>query len=405
LDKESQTLALICTEVEVLLAFESRERLVQWQVHLRNHLPEIEQFLVQVTHTPGKSRITSGPARLHLQNKSFSLVTGLPPKVVGHWNIQHLRKYGLVDGRFCFEGGSLCGKGEGLYVLHTNEVVELSVAFESAAAGKLTLNRRPSKKRTVDGPCSCWLSNQVNCLHTCGSDSRRNAFTTGSDGSSCDAFSEILRISDRTDLIDDDSTSTRSTCCNQLRWSSSSTSENGTVYVSCSSLDGDGVEPSPSCGFLQNYDVPRNASMREFGRFMNDTSSLLSMSLRETTAISDNDGHYSSLDIPSFQLPKDFDDCTSSKLPSSSSTCSSSESGPSLFTTSPSLAEVDINNVVERYSHDGINHYAIPRKGNGHIKQCCPSTATQTSHSAISHNLLSNSGEFYDIPRNAKANL
>lgn len=220
----------------------------------------------------------------------------------------------------------------------------------------------------VDGPCSCWLSNQVNCLHTCGSDSRRNAFTTGSDGSSCDAFSEILRISDRTDLIDDDSTSTRSTCCNQLRWSSSSTSENGTVYVSCSSLDGDVVEPSPSCGFLQNYDVPRNASMREFGRFMNDTSSLLSMSLRETTAISDNDGHYSSLGIPSFQLPKDFDDCTSSKLPSSSSTCSSSESGPSLFTTSPSLAEVDINNVVERYSRDGINHYAIPRKANGHSK-------------------------------------
>src|SRR5437763_928648 len=85
----------------------------------------VEQFLVQVTHTPGKSRVTSGPARLHLQNKSFSLVTGLPPKVVGHWNIQHLRKYGLVDGRFCFEGGSLCGKGQSislpLLLFHSRE--------------------------------------------------------------------------------------------------------------------------------------------------------------------------------------------------------------------------------------------------------------------------------------------
>ena len=40
LDKESNTLAILCSDVEVMLAFDSRETLIQWQVHVRNHLPE-----------------------------------------------------------------------------------------------------------------------------------------------------------------------------------------------------------------------------------------------------------------------------------------------------------------------------------------------------------------------------
>lgn len=71
----------------------------------------VEQFLVQITLVPGKSKLTCGPARLHLQNKSFCLVTGLPPKIAGHWNLSHLRKFGVVDGKFCFQGGTQCLKG------------------------------------------------------------------------------------------------------------------------------------------------------------------------------------------------------------------------------------------------------------------------------------------------------
>ena len=40
LDKESNTLALICREIVVILAFDSRESLIQWQVHVRNHTQE-----------------------------------------------------------------------------------------------------------------------------------------------------------------------------------------------------------------------------------------------------------------------------------------------------------------------------------------------------------------------------
>ena len=44
LDKESNTLALICREIVVILAFDSRESLIQWQVHVRNHTQEGEKI-------------------------------------------------------------------------------------------------------------------------------------------------------------------------------------------------------------------------------------------------------------------------------------------------------------------------------------------------------------------------
>lgn len=36
LDKESNTIAILCQDVIVVLAFDTRERLIQWQVSLRH---------------------------------------------------------------------------------------------------------------------------------------------------------------------------------------------------------------------------------------------------------------------------------------------------------------------------------------------------------------------------------
>lgn len=37
LDKESNTIAILCQDVVVVLAFDTRERLIQWQVSMRMH--------------------------------------------------------------------------------------------------------------------------------------------------------------------------------------------------------------------------------------------------------------------------------------------------------------------------------------------------------------------------------
>ena len=42
LDKESNTIAIICQDLIVVLAFDTRERLIQWQVKIYNHLGEGE---------------------------------------------------------------------------------------------------------------------------------------------------------------------------------------------------------------------------------------------------------------------------------------------------------------------------------------------------------------------------
>lgn len=68
--------------------------------------------MIQISQVPSKSKLNTGPARLHLQDGSFSLVSGSPPRLMGVWPLVQLRRYGIVNGKFCFEGGSLCGKGE-----------------------------------------------------------------------------------------------------------------------------------------------------------------------------------------------------------------------------------------------------------------------------------------------------
>lgn len=40
LDKESNTIAILCKEIRVLLAFDTREMMMQWQVKIRANLPE-----------------------------------------------------------------------------------------------------------------------------------------------------------------------------------------------------------------------------------------------------------------------------------------------------------------------------------------------------------------------------
>lgn len=151
LDKESNTVAILCQDVVVVLAFDNRERLMQWQVKLSTHLGDGPQFLVLLSSAPTKARIQAGPAKLHVQEKGFCLSVGVPPRLVGHWLMSNLRRYGVVEGRFCFEGGSRCGKGEGLHVLVTDQGEEISSTLKLAATGQLLASRRRPVSRNMSG--------------------------------------------------------------------------------------------------------------------------------------------------------------------------------------------------------------------------------------------------------------
>ncbi|XP_034835002.1 uncharacterized protein [Maniola hyperantus] len=145
LDKHSHTLALLCQDFTAVLAFETRERLMQWQVKVSAQLGDARQYLVLLGSSgdSGARRLAAGPARLHLHERRFALTSGVPPRLLGVWEIAHLRRYGVVEGRFCFEGGSHCGKGEGLHVLVTDQAADIAREFHLASQGLLTPRRRP----------------------------------------------------------------------------------------------------------------------------------------------------------------------------------------------------------------------------------------------------------------------
>ncbi|XP_015185616.1 PREDICTED: uncharacterized protein LOC107071270 isoform X2 [Polistes dominula] len=149
LDKESNTIAIICQDVTVVLAFDTRERLIQWQVKISNNLGEDQQFLILISTAPSKAKLTNGPAHLHIQDRRFCITVGIPPRLVGIWEIGHLRRYGVVEGRFCFEGGSRCGRGEGLHVLITDQGDDIVKTLQLAAEGKLSTKKRPLGRESL----------------------------------------------------------------------------------------------------------------------------------------------------------------------------------------------------------------------------------------------------------------
>ena len=93
LDKHSNTLALVCRDLVAVLAFETRERLIQWQVKVSAHLGEPRHYLVLVGGGGGggNKRLPAGPARLHLHERRFALTAGVPPRLLGVWELPHLR--------------------------------------------------------------------------------------------------------------------------------------------------------------------------------------------------------------------------------------------------------------------------------------------------------------------------
>ncbi|XP_022239652.1 uncharacterized protein LOC111085432 [Limulus polyphemus] len=197
LDKESNTMAVICSDMVVVLAFDSRELLIQWQVKIRSNLIEEHNYLVQVSHVPARSKLPCGPARLHLQDYTFCLTSGVPPKLLGTWPLKELRRFGVVEGKFCFEGGSRCGKGEGLHILLTNQATDLSEAFDLASRGKLLSRRRPAARANSALDASCRRSLQPKSTNRYSekysNESSRPLLSSGSDGSTSDACSENLR--------------------------------------------------------------------------------------------------------------------------------------------------------------------------------------------------------------------
>lgn len=71
------------------------------QVKVSAHLGEPRHYLVLVGGAGGASgaggrRLAAGPARLHLHERRFALTAGVPPRLLGIWELPHLRYLYLI---------------------------------------------------------------------------------------------------------------------------------------------------------------------------------------------------------------------------------------------------------------------------------------------------------------------
>ncbi|KAK2725457.1 uncharacterized protein LOC136032242 [Artemia franciscana] len=156
LEKESHTISIICRDVIVTLAFEEKKDLLTWMVKITSTLGSSQPFTASLLSVPPRSRLRPGLVRLHLRDWKFAVTEGIPPRLLGIWNLQDLRRYGAIEGgRFCFEAGARSLPGlEGLFVLSTPSCEELASSFNMAARGRLD-GRRPSYNSHIHNTSDC----------------------------------------------------------------------------------------------------------------------------------------------------------------------------------------------------------------------------------------------------------
>ncbi|XP_072944918.1 uncharacterized protein [Epargyreus clarus] len=145
LDKESNTLAILCEDVVPVLAFDTREILIQWRVKVQHNLGSSKEFAAVIISSPSTNSIKAGPVRLHACGPRLALCAARPPEVLALWDVKLLRRFGVVDKRFCVEGGSRCGRGEGLYVFAAEggrELTDLLTAYSQEAQSRLSVASR-----------------------------------------------------------------------------------------------------------------------------------------------------------------------------------------------------------------------------------------------------------------------
>ncbi|KAL7020306.1 hypothetical protein ACKWTF_011463 [Chironomus riparius] len=329
LDKESNTIAILCQDVIVILAFDTREILMQWQVKISCNLGDDIQYLVLVASAATKIKIPPGPARLHIQNHRFCITTGIPPRLSGLWSLAHLRRYGVVDNRFCFEGGSSSGKCEGFVVLITDYGDEISNCFKLASQGKLNSNNRYTKP--IDSPrkmkdnqsmkCDCsssfWPSQESRGLESyigCDSSSILDDIDSNDEVSHFSrkrlmAMERCMSCSSKRSLVPTMSRSSTITESNQeicfgsssYRSTTSIDTHHQRICGSKPTLDRISMKSQESCGNFSEYSIPRQFPFHP--GHSHEASSVRSFSVPRHEPTKSFVGSYDNYDSPKILSP------------------------------------------------------------------------------------------------------
>ncbi|XP_077290923.1 uncharacterized protein LOC143914534 isoform X2 [Arctopsyche grandis] len=111
-----------------------------------------------VALAPPKSRVPRGPVRVHVRHvpalpSTVCITSGVPPKLLAVWDVADLRRYGMVDGRLCFEVGTRGGRLEGAWALladRADKLVEALAASASTSRSSISNDNRKQLQLKID---------------------------------------------------------------------------------------------------------------------------------------------------------------------------------------------------------------------------------------------------------------
>ncbi|GAB1598049.1 uncharacterized protein LOC115218370 isoform X1 [Argonauta hians] len=181
-EKEDNVMAIICQKSVILMSFESRELMIHFELRIRRCLGEEHQFRVRILKVPQGSKLPLENVRMHIHHDKFCLAAFIPPKMLQSWRIHDLRRFGVVEGKFVFEGGSRCRKGSGVHIIATEQGDEVAEIFQAASEGKPTTGerkrpvmlRRSQITEFLDSPFKSQYSDTPSSTSSVEMDSRSN---------------------------------------------------------------------------------------------------------------------------------------------------------------------------------------------------------------------------------------
>ncbi|CAK9301890.1 unnamed protein product [Gordionus sp. m RMFG-2023] len=120
---------------------------------MSRQIPPERIFEINILHSPARSKVKIGPAKLHLFNGQFCLVANYPlPNIMSQWNIVDIKRFGQLANKFCFETSHTNEKRNksGIYILNSVEdVKKIEIAFKEANEFKLKKNVLFSEKDLI----------------------------------------------------------------------------------------------------------------------------------------------------------------------------------------------------------------------------------------------------------------
>ncbi|GFO41873.1 protein dok-7 [Plakobranchus ocellatus] len=147
-DRESYVMAILCHKSVSLMAFECRDDMIKFEINIRQSFGEEHQFPVRVVKAPSSCRFPKDQVSLIIHDCRLCLVVLSPPKILMIWNIDDLRRFGVQNGKFCFEGGERCGKGSGVFAFQSEQSEDIADIVHLASTGKTSNCHRKFKNRS-----------------------------------------------------------------------------------------------------------------------------------------------------------------------------------------------------------------------------------------------------------------